>query len=232
MDKTIGILQPGYLPWLGFFNQLYFCDIFVLYDDVQFDKHGWRNRNKIKIQNGEHWLTVPVLHKGLGNQLIKDVKINYTENWVNKHIKSITQHYSKAAFFSEYSTDIFNCLAKKYTYLSDLTTKLIYILCAALKINTPIVRSSTLNLKGNRIQRLMQCIEYFNCNQFIEGNAGKAYICKESFNKHGVKVIYQEYTHPEYMQLYDSFIYNLSVIDLIFNCGPASLQILNNQNNL
>jgi len=232
MEKTIGILQPGYLPWLGFFDQVYSCDVFILYDDVQFDKYGWRNRNKIKTQDGEHWLTVPVLHKGLGKQLIKDVKINYTENWVVKHIKSITQNYSKTPFFKEYSIDIFNCLNKKYIYLSDLTTELIYVLCKFLKIETSIVRSSTLKLEGDRIQRLIQCIKYFNGNKFIEGTAGKDYICKEVFDKNGIKVIYQDYKHPEYRQLYSSFVCNLSVIDLIFNCGPNSLLILNNQNTL
>lgn len=224
--KTVGILQPGYLPWLGFFAQLVFCDVFVLYDDVQFDKHGWRNRNRIKTPAGVQWLTVPVLHKGLGKQVIIDVKINHTENWADKHIKTITQNYSKTSFFRQYATSIFDCISKKYEYLIDLDLELIYLLREFLHITTPIVRSSTLCLAGDRVQRLVQCIKHFNGTRFIEGDAGKAYISKEEFSKQGIEVHYQEYQHPVYSQLYPPFVPKLSIIDLLFNCGDKSLEII------
>ena len=98
----VGILQPGYLPWLGFFEQMYRSDVFVLYDDVQYDKHGWRNRNRIKSPNGVQWLTVPVLIKGQGKPEIRDVRINKAERWQKKHIRTIEQNYRKAPFYDEY----------------------------------------------------------------------------------------------------------------------------------
>jgi hypothetical protein len=230
--KTIGILQPGYLPWLGFFDQVASCDVFVLYDDVQFDKHGWRNRNRIKAANGAQWITVPVLHKGLGNQLIKDVKINYTENWIDKHIKMLTQNYAKSLFFDKYSPDIFDCLNKKYEYLADLDIALAYLLRSFLNLATPIVRSSSIRLEGDRIQRLVQCIKYFDGTDFIEGDAGKAYITKEEFAKQRITIHYQEYKHPVYNQLYPPFVPKLSILDLLFNCGNASLEILKSKGGL
>lgn len=226
IKRTIGVLQPGYLPWLGFFDQVASCNTFVLYDDVQFDKHGWRNRNRIKTSNDAQWLTVPVLHKGLGNQIIKDVKINYNENWIDKHIKTLTQNYSKTKFFKQYSNSIFDCINKKYEYLVDLDIELIYLLCSMFNISTPIVRSSSLDLEGDRIQRLIQCIKHFDCNYFIEGNAGKVYINSEEFEKQGINIQYQNYRHPVYTQLYPPFVPYLSVIDLLFNCGNESLNIL------
>jgi hypothetical protein len=105
-NKIVGILQPGYLPWLGFFEQLHRCDIFVIYDDVQFEKGSWRNRNRIKTPNGPQWLTVPVLLKGQGFPSIKDVAINQSIGWQKKHIKTITQNYSKAPFFDLYANGL------------------------------------------------------------------------------------------------------------------------------
>ena len=110
--KTIGILQPGYLPWLGFFEQLYRCDVFVLYDDVQFEKGSWRNRNRIKTLNGPQWLTVPVVLKGEGFPLIKDVQINASVPWHKKHIKAIIQNYSKSPFLKLYADCLFEILSR------------------------------------------------------------------------------------------------------------------------
>src|SRR5579859_970571 len=102
MTRTIGILQPGYLPWLGFFEQVYRSQLFVIYDDVQYDKHSWRNRNRIKTAQGPQWLTVPVLISGKNRPLVKNVEIDNSSNWRVKHRTSIRQNYSKAAYFEQY----------------------------------------------------------------------------------------------------------------------------------
>ena len=104
--KTVGILQPGYLPWLGFFEQMFRCDVFVLYDDVQFEKGSWRNRNRIKSSQGPVWLTVPVCLKGYGFQIIKDVKINSSISWQQKHLKTITQNYGKTSLYKTYIEEL------------------------------------------------------------------------------------------------------------------------------
>lgn len=226
MIHTIGILQPGYLPWLGFFSQMDTSFVFVLYDDVQFDKHGWRNRNRIKTPQGIQWLTVPVYHKGLTGQLIKDVEINNTECWSDKHIKSIRQNYSKAKFFKDNSDKIFECINKRRDSLLELDMELIMIFSSILGIDKKLVLSSTLGIDGGRIDRLIKIIKHFGGNKFVEGKSGKAYIDEKVFNDNGIKLVYQYYHHPVYQQLYSEFIPYLSIIDLIFNCGPESLKIL------
>jgi hypothetical protein len=224
--KTVGILQPGYLPWLGFFEQICRCDVFVLYDDVQFERGSWRNRNRIKTPSGPHWLTVPVLRKGEGFCLIKDVVINSSVPWQKKHIKAIAQHYSKAPFFGHYAEGLFDILNRPWRFLIDLDVELIYWLVTELSIETPIVLSSDLGIPGDNVQRLIGIIHSLGGNHFYEGSAGKNYIDVRLFEKEGIFVTFQEYGHPRYPQLYGDFMSHLSIIDLLFNCGPESLHIL------
>lgn len=224
--KTVGILQPGYLPWLGFFEQVHRCDIFVLYDDVQFEKGSWRNRNRIKTPNGAQWLTVPVLLKGQGFPLIKNVLINSSTAWQKKHIKTIKQNYSRAQFFELYASGLFEILDRPYKYLIDLDLELIYWLAGQLNISTEIVLSSDLKISGNKVQRLIDIIHSLGGVHFYEGAAGLTYIDVGLFESAGISVTFQDYNHPIYPQLYGDFISHLSTIDLLFNCGPESLNIL------
>ena len=224
--RTVGILQPGYLPWLGFFEQVHRCDVFVLYDDVQFEKGSWRNRNRIKTPNGPQWLTVPVLVKGQGFPLIKDVVINSSVPWQKKHIKAITQNYSKAPFFSDYAEGLFQILDRSWKSLIDLDLELIYWLVEQLGISTTMVLASGLGVPGSNVQRLINMIQSLGGNHFYEGSAGKNYIDVRLFEEAGISATFQEYDHPGYPQLHGDFISHLSVIDLLFNCGPESLDIL------
>jgi hypothetical protein len=227
---TIGILQPSYLPWLGFFEQIYRSDVFVIYDDVQYDKDGWRNRNRIKTPNGIQWLTVPVHIKFEDKPLIYEVKIDNSTNWRIKHLRSIKQNYSKAPFYKNY-IDIFEeAYSQEWEYLIDINMYFILKLVEALGMkDKKIVRSSFLNIKGDRIQRLVNLCKLFNANLFYEGSAGKNYINVQDFAKHGIKVEFQDYKHPIYNQLYGDFISHLSIIDLLFNHGDKSLSILTNK---
>jgi hypothetical protein len=224
--RTVGILQPGYLPWLGFFEQLYRCDIFVLYDDVQFEKGSWRNRNRIKTPNGPQWLTVPVQLKSRGFPLVKDVTINSSVPWQEKHIKAITQNYSKSPFLRRYSEDLFTILNRPWRLLVDLDIELINWVVKELGISTPMVLSSSLGVQGSGVARLISIIQYLGGNRFYEGSAGRNYIDVDVFEHAGISVDFQEYDHPVYPQLYGDFISHLSIIDLLFNCGPDSFQTL------
>lgn len=226
-DKTIGILQPGYLPWLGFFEQIYRSDVFVIYDDVQYDKEGWRNRNRIKTANGILWLTVPVHVKLSEMPLIKDVKIDNKENWRKKHLNSIKMSYAKSPFLKDYLSFFEDTYSRHWDYLIDIDMHFILNLMTFLGIkDKKIVFSSSLGIKGGRIERLIQICKKFNANKFYEGAAGRNYISEEDFLKHGIKVEYQDYKHPVYRQLYGNFVPYLSVIDLLFNHGKESLDIL------
>ena len=226
MSKTIGILQPGYLPWLGFFEQLACVDLFVIYDDVQFEKGSWRNRNRIKTPQGMQWLTVPVLTKGKEFPSIRNVRINNRENWRSRHVKALRQNYGKAPYFQAYAPGLFTILGQDRDMLLDLNLALIQWLGRQLGIDTEMVLSSDLDVPGVRTERLIQIIRHLGGNSFYEGAAGKNYIQTEIFLKNSIQVVFQEYRHPVYPQLYGEFISHLSVVDLLFNCGAGSLEII------
>lgn len=224
--KTIGILQPGYLPWLGFFEQIFRSDIFVIYDDVQFEKGSWRNRNRIKTPLGPVWLTVPVLSKGRGFPLIRDIEINNAVTWRQKHLKTIAQNYCKAAYFEKYFEKLQAILMKSHRYLMDLDLELIHWMIELLDIPTPLKLASELGVSGKSVNRLIDIIKTLGGNHFYEGAAGRNYILAEDFAKAGIKVTFQEYRHPVYPQLYREFVSHLSTLDLLFNCGEDSAKIL------
>ena len=225
MDKRAVILQPGYLPWLGFFEQLAKSDVFVIYDDVYYDKHGWRNRNRIKTPQGAQWLTVPV-RVDFRETIIRDVKIDNNQIWPKKHIKRVKQNYSSSLFFDRYFGDFEAIIGKKWEYLIDLDMELIYWLAEELDIKRNIMFSSDLNVQGDRINRLIKICKKVGANKFYEGAAGKSYIDPTDFENEGIKVDFQEYVHPQYRQLYKEFIPYLSAIDLLFNEGENSKRIL------
>ena len=225
----IGILQPGYLPWLGFFEQMYKSDVFVIYDDVQYDKEGWRNRNRIKTANGMQWLTIPVNVKFEQHPLIYEVKIDNTSNWRKKHLSSINQNYSKARFFREYFSIFEEAYSKEWEYLIDINMNFTLKLAERLGMESKkVVRSSTLNIEGDRIGRLVKICKLFNADMFYEGISGKNYLDEKCFVDEGIRIEYQDYKHPIYHQLYGAFVPYLSVVDLLFNCGDESLSILAN----
>jgi hypothetical protein len=229
----IGILQPGYLPWLGFFEQIYRSDLFVIYDDVQYDKHGWRNRNRIKTANGIQWLTVPV-HISLKEPLlIKEVRIDNKQSWAKKHLLSIKQNYVKAPFYKNYRAIVEEAYSHEWEFLIDIDMYFIERLMEAFGIHVKtITRSSSLGIEGGRIERLIKICKNFGADVFYEGTAGKNYIEDRQFAQHGITVEYQDYKHPVYRQLYGDFVSHLSAIDLLFNHGPESLSILTSKKTL
>lgn len=224
---VIGILQPGYLPWLGFFEQMYRSDVFVIYDDVQYDRESWRNRNRIKSANGIQWLTVPVHVKASQAPLITEVQIDNTVNWRKKHLVSIRQNYAKAPFINDCIGLFEDAYARDWEYIVDLDLFFIAGLARLLGLeHKTIHRSSTLNVQGDRIGRLINLCKHFGAATFYEGNAGRNYIDADLFLAQGITVEYQDYQHPVYRQLYGEFVPYLSVIDLLSNHGKESLSIL------
>lgn len=227
---TIGILQPGYLPWLGFFEQLYKSDIFVLYDDVQYDRGGWRNRNRIKTAQGAQWLTVPVHAKFTERTLIKDVLIDNTVDWRKQHLRAIACNYAKTPFYKDYQQLFEEAYQKEWKYLADLDIFFIKGLAGALGIkDKKITRSSDLELPADTIERLIAVCKIYNVDTFYEGQAGRDYIDIEKFKSRGITVDFQDYKHPRYRQMFGEFVPFLSAVDLLFNHGKESLDILLNQ---
>jgi hypothetical protein len=226
----IVILQPSYLPWLGYFDQMFKSDTFVVYDEVQFDKNGWRNRNRIKTPQGAQWLTVPVLTKGRNFPLNREVEINNTLSWQTKHLKSIVQNYMKAPFFDQYMGQVEDILKRAWRFLIDLDMAFIHTLVEHLGLQTKICLSSDLRIpKMEKTERLVAICRYLGADIFLEGDAGRNYVDESLFQKAGINLEFHQYQHPVYHQLYGEFVPYMSIIDLIFNHGEDSLKILTHQ---
>ena len=218
------VLQPGYLPWLGFFDQMHWADTLVIYDDVQYTKNDWRNRNRIKGTNGPQWLTVPV-HFHLGN-LIKDVALPEDKRWVKSHVKSLQFAYAKAKYFDDYFLPIKELIEAPHERLIDLDMALIMYLKGTLGIDAQILYSSRMQVQGSKSQRLINICRECGATQYLTGDAARDYLDVKLFEDNGIEVRYHHYKHPEYPQLHGEFIPYLSVIDLLFNCGPESLDYI------
>ena len=223
---TVVILQPGYLPWLGFFDQLRRADVFVYYDDVQYDKHGWRNRNRIKTQAGPLWLTVPIRHSGLGPQRILDAEIDGRTPWARKHVASIRQAYANAPFLGRYMPAIEEVLQRKWERLVDLDIACAEMMAGWLGLNRRIERSSLLGIGGDQSQRLIDICHHFGGSEYVSGDAASDYLDVPLFNSQGITVTWQHFVHPVYPQLHGDFVPYLSALDALLNCGDEARSLL------
>ncbi len=225
--RKVVVLQPGYLPWVGYFDQMMRADIFVHYDDVQFDKHGWRNRNRIKSPSGSpYWLTVPVRHGGLGRLQILDVEIDNRTAWARKHIGTIRQFYARAPFVSRYLPELEEVLHARWDRLVDLNLAVTDLIRRWLGIKCETVRSSQLGISGGRTERLVAICRHFGADCYLSGNAAITYLDVGQFAPQGITVEWQDFVHPIYKQQHGEFVPYLSVIDLILNCGEESADVI------
>jgi hypothetical protein len=218
--------QPVYLPWLGLFHKIALADSFVWFDDVQYQKKDWNNRNKIKTKNGPIWLTVPVLSKNHFETKVGKIKINNDLPWAKKHLKSIQFSYSKSKYFDHYYEIFKDVYNKKWIFLSDLNLHILKFFLKELKIEVPIVKLSDLKISGQKSDLVLNMCKQLKAKIYIFGGEGKNYADQEKFRGSGVEPIFQEYNHPEYQQMHGDFISHLSIIDLLFNCGPECYDIL------
>lgn len=227
MKKTT-IHQPEHLPWLGFIHKVMSADELVLLDDVQFEKNYFQNRNKIRTNEGWQWLTVPIKKHSL-DTLIKDIKISYDFDWQSDYLKALEFNYRKAKYFANYYPEIKEIILRNYELLADLNYELIKSILKSFHINIKIVISSELNFlskpKGGS-ERCLEICKVLNTDIYLSGSFGKDYLDVSMFKKENIKVEYHKFNHPVYRQVYDSFIPNMSSIDLLFNYGPDSLSII------
>lgn len=217
----ITIHQPEYLPWIGFFDRVSKADIFVILDDVQYQKNGFINRNKIKTSQGWQWLTVPVKERE-SMKKINEVEINNQIDWRQNHWKSLLYNYNKAPCFKKYSDFFEENYKKKWDSLADLDIYLIENIMDMLGIKTETKISSLLNIKGEATDRLVNMCKMLGVDTYLSGPGGKEYMDLDKFKKQNINVIFQEFTHPIYVQQFGEFIPNLSIIDLLFNQGSLT----------
>jgi hypothetical protein len=219
------VLQPSYIPWRGFFDLVHDADVFVFYDDVQYDKHGWRNRNRIKTPQGTQWLTVPVLAKGnvTSGLLVKDAVIAWTQDWPKKHLATLRQSYGKAPFFHEYFPAIEALLSKRHDKLADLTIESTIAIARMLGIeHTRFVRSSELGVEGGKTERLVRLMEHLGADRYLSGPSARDYIEPDLFAAAGVALDFKVYDYVEYPQLHPPYDPQVSILDLLFMQGRAA----------
>ena len=222
----VTILQPSYLPWLGFFEQMTRSDKFVLLDDVQYTRRDWRNRNKVRVKEGWVWLTVPVQQKSRFSQSLLETRIDNSVSWRRKHLETLRQHYCKAPFFEKYFPRCQQIYEKDWEFLFDLCLETIQFLKEEMGIETPLLRSSEMKPGGEKTERLVSICRELGATHYLSGESGSNYIAEEHFSSQGIELEYQNYEHPVYPQRYTGFVPHLSAIDLLFNCGEQSLGIL------
>lgn len=222
--KKVAVLQSNYIPWKGYFDLIASVDIFILFDDTQYTRRDWRNRNIIKTSLGCRWLTIPVKVKGKYRQKIKDTEI-VDSRWPQDHWRRIKTSYSRAAYFKEYS-DLVEELymsCSPLTFLSDINHMFLRELCRALRIQTPILQSMDFSLVDGKTERLIDLCLQVGGTTYVSGPAGKTYIEEELFFANGLNLEYMEYSdYPEYQQLYPPFEHKVSIIDLLFHVGPEA----------
>jgi len=220
--KTVMLLQPGYLPWIGFFEQVYRSDIFVIYDNAQYTKGDWRNRNRIKSPNGSDvFLTIPI-EKYPHTIAIKDVRIANDKSWATKHLNKIREYYRKAPFFNDYFPEIEAIISQKQTFLIDLDIKLTQKLLELLKITTDLRLNSEISQVDHGKGQLLHVCRELGATNCYNGAAGESLYAPADFKQHGIELEFQNFTCLEYPQIWNGFLPGLSVIDLLFNCGEES----------
>ncbi|MDY6966844.1 MAG: WbqC family protein [Halobacteriota archaeon] len=218
----ISIHQPNYLPYLGFFDKMVQSDIFVIYDDAQFNKGDFQHRNRIRIFDGWKWLTVPVEKKHIP---IMDIKIKNEVStwkgmgWSDNHFKDIKDNYKDTPYYSTYEEEIKMIYEETYDRLVDLNMDLIKFLMKAFNIKTEIVFSSNLGLASKSTERLVDIVEAISGDVYLSGPAGVNYLDLSLFEDKGIKVEFQDFKHPVYRQRYNGFETNMSAIDALFNVG-------------
>ncbi len=221
----VAVHQPQYLPWLGYFDKIRIADVFCYLDNVQYRKNEWQNRNRIKTAQNWQWLTVPVRYRF--PQKINEVEINNSVNWKKKHLQALITNYSKAPYFKDYITPLEDLFTKDWELLSEFNIGLLERLREFLNLHDkPAIPASSMVLRDDPTERLIDICKAVGADTYLAGQDGRTYMDLERFRANGITVITQEFKHPVYPQLYDEFQSHMSIVDLLFNCGPESIKII------
>lgn len=221
------IHQPNFLPWVGFFNKILRSDVYVVFDDVQFPRgKDFAYRNKIKINNGTKWLSVPISNK---SQLVPWNKAQISKtNWKTDHINSIHEAYRQSTHFETVFDELTKIYDNEYEYIIDLNLDFIKLILSKFNWNGQIIKSSDLNINSTGLTKITDILQHLNITEYItgEGAGSKRYIEDHVFQELNIKLTYQNFNERVYTQLYGDFTSNLSIIDLLFNEGFDSKEII------
>lgn len=223
------ILQPSYIPWRGVFDQIRQADVFVFYDDVQYDKRGWRNRNQIKTPSGKRWLTIPVNARGAQTEHlpINSIPISWEKDWRPDHLSSLRHSYAKAPYFRDYEGLLQDFYSRKDTLLADFTIDFTIAIARLLGLtHTEFVRSSTLSVEGAKTDRLIAVLRKLGATHYISGPSAESYVEEDKFRAANIELSYVRYDYPEYPQLHPPYDPFVSILDLLFMTGPRALRYI------
>ena len=224
---TVAIVQSSYIPWKGYFDLIARADEFVLYDDVQFTRRDWRNRNRIKTPQGPMWLTIPVRVGGRYLQRIRDVEVE-DAGWTEKHWRSIVHHYAAAPAAADYRAaleELYRTAPRRW--LTEINEHFLSGICGLLQIRTHFRRSSELDLTGERSERLVNMCRQLGASTYVSGPAAQTYLDPGLFQAQGIQVEWADYSgYPEYRQLHPPFDHHVSIVDLLMNEGHQARSFL------
>ena len=216
------IIQSSFIPWKGYFDIIHTVDTFIFLEDVQYTKRDWRNRNKLKSPNGEIWISVPVIVAS-PEQKIFETKIDYSTEWVEKIKKTIHHNYAASKFYSQYKDQILSLFDKKFETISEFNINATKKISSILGIKTKFINSLELATSGKKDDRLIEICKKIGADSYLSGPSAKDYISNTKFESARIELLYVDYLgYPEYSQLWGNFTHYVSIIDLIFNCGPEA----------
>jgi hypothetical protein len=219
----VAIHQPAYLPYPGFFHKLSMADVFVIMDDVQYDKR-FTNRNRILVPQGPMWISVPIVKSDRFQQNML-VEINNSIDWRPDHLNKIRNSYANAPFFHLYKDYLHSVYSKDWEFLFDLDFELVRATANWLGIKIPMLRESELKVSGTATDRLINTCKAVGADTYISGSGGKNYLDEGSFSRNGLSVVYQNYRPLPYRQRFvTSFVPDLSIIDILSNVGPDCMK--------
>jgi hypothetical protein len=226
MSKKVAIVQSNYVPWKGYFDLIASVDEFILYDDMQYTRRDWRNRNQIKTPQGTQWITVPVCVKGKYHQRIRDTQID-GDAWAEDHWKALSQNYRRARYFDEIAAWLEPILRGGHTHISELNRRLIEAICHYLGVTTRISWSWEYTLASGKTERLADLCAQAGGTEYISGPSARDYIDPQIFADRGIQLGWFDYNgYPEYAQLWGPFVHGVTILDLLFNCGPDAPKLM------
>jgi WbqC-like protein family len=223
----VSINQPAYLGWLGYFERIASSDVHVILDHVQYEKNSFVNRNRVRTYSGSTWLTVPVKTKGrFGDLAINKLQIDNQQHWARRHVRTVETAYAGAPYWAQHAELLRNLWLSPWEKLSELCDSFTAYLLEEFKIDTPLKWSSSMNPNGNKDDLILNLCQSLGATTYLSGPFGRNYLDEGKFQDAGIDVIYQDYKHPKYPQVFTPFEPYLSALDLLLNCGPGSRDVL------
>lgn len=226
----VTIMQPAYLPWLGFFDRIAASDVFIVLDHVEIDRNSktkFANRNRIRTAQGWSWLTAPIRSKGKHGELrLNEIEINNETKWRAKHWRAIELNYKRAAYFADYARRFQELFETPWTHLAALNAAGLKVFMDAFSLETVVLSSSEMGCEKTKDQLIIELCRKAGAKTYLSGPFGRDYLNSEDFRDAGIELLFHDYEHPTYRQCFDGFEPYMSAVDLLFNHGAEAKQIL------